>query len=503
MSVPDSRVRLLADRPVNPGGQYVLYWMIVQRRLSWNFALDRAVWWARNVGRPLLVFEPLSARYPWASDRLHRFVLDGMADTLATLAGRPGVTYLPWIEDHTGAERGLLASLAAEAAVVVGDDYPAFIVPRLLESAAREIPVRFEAVDANGLIPMRLADRTFPTAFAFRRYLQQTLPRHLQRPPAADPLAALPAGPAPAIARDISERWPCHARALIDGTAPLSTLPIDHGVAPVAQRGGSRQAARTLARFLDDHLAEYGVSRNQVARDRSSRLSPYLHFGHISSWEVVSAVLARDGWLGNTSTRVTGAREGWWGASPAVEAFLDQIVTWRELGFNMCARHPDTHDHYESLPSWALATLARHASDVREYRYELGAFAEGHTHDPLWNAAQGQLIAEGRIHNYLRMLWGKKILEWTATPRDALAVMIDLNNRYALDGRDPNSYSGIFWTLGRYDRPWAPERPVFGTVRYMSSDNTARKMSVRSYIQRYAPAAQAEGVPPALAELED
>ena len=500
MAVPQSRIRVLADVPANPAGGYVLYWMIAQRRLSWNFSLDRAAWWARELARPLLIFEPLEAGYRWASDRLHRFVLDGMADHLTALEGRQGVAYLPWVEGHHGDQKGLLGALAARAAVVVTDDYPAFHIPRRLEAARRHVPVRFEAVDANGLAPMRLADRAFPTAYAFRRYLQKALPSHLRERPSPDPLADLPAARAE-VPDEVLARWPSPARALISGSAALSTLPVDHAVGPVAQRGGSRAAATTLARFMDEHLSEYGTSRNQIEHDISSRLSPYLHFGHISSWEVAARLLARDGWVGQTASRVTGAREGWWGASAPVESFLDQIVTWRELGFNLCVEQPDTHDQYESLPPWAQATLARHAADPRMFRYDLEEFAAGRTHDPLWNAAQGQLLAEGRIHNYLRMLWGKKILEWTGSPREALAVMIELNNRYALDGRDPNSYSGIFWTLGRYDRPWAPERPVFGVVRYMSSDNTARKMSVRSYIRRYAPATAQAGVQPALLDL--
>jgi deoxyribodipyrimidine photo-lyase len=151
----------------------------------------------------------------------------------------------------------------------------------------------------------------------------------------------------------------------------------------------------------------------------------------------------------------------------------------------MCHHRAD-YERYESLPGWARATLDAHAADERSHVYPLDAFESSDTHDPLWNAAQTQLRREGRIHNYLRMLWGKKILEWTASPREALAVMIELNNKYALDGRDPNSYSGIFWVLGRYDRPWAPERPVFGTIRYMSSENTARKLRGRKYVERYA-----------------
>ena len=148
----------------------------------------------------------------------------------------------------------------------------------------------------------------------------------------------------------------------------------------------------------------------------------------------------------------------------------------------------DDYDRYESLPAWARATLARHAADPRPHVYTLADFEAARTHDPLWNAAQTHLLREGRIHNYLRMLWGKKVLEWTASPEEALAVLVELNNKYAVDGRDPNSYSGIFWVLGRYDRPWGPERPVFGTVRYMSSQNTLRKLRVRQYLARYGPA---------------
>jgi deoxyribodipyrimidine photo-lyase len=497
MTIPQARIRLLVDRPVNPDGSYVLYWMIAHRRLRWNHSLERAVAWAIQLGRPLLIFEPLDSGHRWACDRFHRFVLDGMADTRQALHGVPGLTYFPYVEPAAGEGRGLLAALAAAASVVVTDDSPTFMLPRMIRAAATQVRTRFEAIDSNGLLPMRIPDRAFPTAYAFRRYLQQTLPSYLADPPASAPLAELPPRDAPRLPEPVLARWPSLAGALFSGAATLADLSIDHHVEPVAQRGGASAATAALTRFLE-RLAAYGQTRNTVEDDATSRLSPYLHFGHISSWEVVSALLAREGWLGRTGARATGAREGWWQASRAAEAFLDQVVTWRELGLNMCVQHPTTYDAFESLPGWAQATLGKHESDSRTYRYELEAFERGRTHDPLWNAAQGQLAHEGRIHNYLRMLWGKKILEWSATPRDALAVMIELNNKYALDGRDPNSYSGIFWTFGRYDRPWAPERPIFGTVRYMSSENTARKMPVSNYIRRYAPETSNAPTQPAL-----
>jgi deoxyribodipyrimidine photo-lyase len=197
--------------------------------------------------------------------------------------------------------------------------------------------------------------------------------------------------------------------------------------------------------------------------------------------------MEREGWSARRlSTNASGKRSGWWGASENAEEFLDELITWRELGYNMCGHRSD-YDQYESLPEWARRTLEEHESDPRPYRYSLERLEAAETHDGIWNAAQTQLVLEGRLHNYLRMLWGKKILEWSSSPREALTRMIELNNKYALDGRDPNSYSGIFWVLGRYDRAWGPQRPVFGKVRYMSSKNTRRKLRLNRYLERYAP----------------
>jgi deoxyribodipyrimidine photo-lyase len=460
--------------------------MIAQRRVTSNLALERAAHWARELGRPLVVFEPLRVGYRWASDRMHRFVIDGMADNAGRLAGR-GVEYYPYVEPTVGAGRGLLAALSAHAAVVVTDDYPAFMLPRMLAAAAQQVPVRFEQVDGNGLLPIRLATQTFASAYAFRRFLQRTLASRMGERPSPDPLSGVPPAGGAVLPTHIVRRWPAADLHRLSGTSGLASLPIDHGVAPTELRGGTTAGDAALARFLSSGLPSYAKGRNDLEQDVTSGLSPYLHFGHVSTHAVVQTVLQHEGWLGNLTRRSNGAREGWWGVSPGAEGFLDQVVTWRELGFNMCARHPGDHDRYESLPPWARATLARHADDQREHVYTLAQFEAGETHDALWNAAQGQLVRDGRIHNYLRMLWGKKILDWTSSPEEALAVMIELNNKYALDGRDPNSYCGIFWTLGRYDRPWGPERPVFGTVRYMSSANTARKMRVASYVARYAP----------------
>jgi deoxyribodipyrimidine photo-lyase len=282
------------------------------------------------------------------------------------------------------------------------------------------------------------------------------------------------------------KKWPTADLArLTTSSASFSKLPIDHSVETAQILGGSIAAKKRLNSFLQSKLLEYCEARNEPDEDGSSGFSPYLHFGHLSAHEVFAEIMQREKWSpAKLSDKATGSADGWWGVSKSAEAFLDQLVTWREVGFNMCS-HRDDFDKYESLPSWAQTTLAKHARDRREFVYSLADFEGAATHDPLWNAAQRQLVREGRIHNYLRMVWGKKILEWSPSPRGALDLMIALNNKYALDGRDPNSYSGIFWILGRYDRAWGPERPVFGKIRYMSSENTARKLHVKKYLEKY------------------
>ncbi|MGE3165870.1 MAG: deoxyribodipyrimidine photolyase [Planctomycetota bacterium] len=463
--------------------------MVANRRLGWNFALQRAVEWCRELDRPLIILEALRCGYPWASPRLHRFVLDGMQCNRSACAGS-SVRYYPYVEPVLDAGKGLLEALAQDACVVVTDDFPCFIVPAMTRAAAERVPVRLEDVDSNGLLPMRSTEQVFPTAYALRRFLQKHLAEHLAAPPAENPLGPLKRRGMATLPREVERRWPEASDELLAGSpAALAALPLDHSVPVTSTRGGADAAARAMTEFLDHRLSRYAEDRNQPERAVTSELSPYLHFGHVSVHQVVDEVLAREEWsIEDLPATGNGSRAGWWQVGENAEGFLDELVTWRELGFNLCA-HRDDYARYESLPDWAQKTLDEHASDPREPSYDLEQFDRAATHDELWNAAQTQLVREGRIHNYLRMLWGKKILEWSRTPRDALATMIELNNRYALDGRNPNSYSGIFWVLGRYDRPWGPERKVFGKIRYMSSENTARKVSLRGYLERYSSAA--------------
>jgi deoxyribodipyrimidine photo-lyase len=484
-TVPPSRIRQLNARKPQTTRQYVLYWMTSARRLGWNFALQHAVDRALELRRPLLILEALRCDYPGANDRLHRFILDGMAVNRRR-AAPTRARYYPYVEParHSGSE--LLTTLAGDACLVVGDWYPAFFLPRMLAAAAAKIDVPLEAVDTNGLIPLAEHERAFAAARFYRGFAQKRLLEHFTRFPEAQPLRRLRGGPAiEALPRAIASRWPQARDRLLSGApGALTSIPLDHSIAPVAMRGGTEAAERALRSFVDTGLARYGTERNDPDAEATSRLSPYLHFGHLSAHEVFSAIATRERWtsrrLGKTRR---GARDGWWGMSPSADAFLDQLVVWRELAFNGCEYIP-RYDRYPSLPPWAQATIESHRADRRPHRYTLAQLEQAATHDPIWNAAQRELLTEGWFHGYMRMLWGKKIVEWSKDGAEALGRMRSLMDRYSLDGRDPNAYAGYAWVLGRYDRPW-PERPIFGTIRYMTSESAKRKLKMRGYLLKY------------------
>ncbi|MCK6446616.1 MAG: deoxyribodipyrimidine photolyase [Planctomycetes bacterium] len=485
--VPAARRLPKNDAPLRPERDFVLYWMVAARRARSNFGLERAVELARELEKPLVVLEALRCDYQWASARHHAFVLQGMRANRDAFA-KHSVAYLPFVERERGEGKGLLLALAKRAAAVVTDDYPCFFLPRMVARAAERLDVALEAVDSNGLLPLAATNATFPTAYAFRRHLQKTLAPHLAALPKADPLARVALKPLTKLPSEITKRWTPANDALLAGEPrELAKLPIDHTVGVVDLEGGTPVAERALKAFLERRLVDYAEKRNDVAASAASGLSPWLHWGHLGAHDVYRAIATRQEFTPEQVAKsASGKKEGWWNLPAHVEAFLDELVTWRELGHVFC-RHEPRYDDYATLPEWARRSLAEHARDRREHVYSRDELERGETHDRLWNAAQGELLATGRMHNYLRMLWGKKVLEWSPSPEEAFERLVHLNNRWALDGRDPNSYSGIAWCFGRFDRPWAPVRPIFGCIRYMSSENTRRKLRVEEYVEKFEP----------------
>lgn len=470
--VPEIRRWPANQAEVQPEGDFVLYWMTANRRPTFNFALQRAVEWARHLKKPLLILEALRRSYPWVCQRFHRWVMDGMEDHQKFFESK-AVTYYPYLEPEHGDAKGLLESLAARACVVVGDHFPCFFLPQMIEKTAPRLKVLFELVDSNGLLPLNAAPKTYLRAVDFRRFLQKSLKPHLKQMPEVDPLKGLHLPHLP-------EQLPEYKRWEPGVKFALEELPEP---AAVSARGGYLRADQLVTRFLNERLAQYD-RRSEPSLQVASGFSPYLHWGHLSAHQVFQELAdAEDFEVDNWKVKTPGSKDGGWGMSANADSFLDELITWRELGYNMCHRESD-YDSYDSLPDWARATLEEHAGDDRPHLYTLKELDEGRTYDPVWNAAQRQLREEGHIHNYLRMLWGKKILEWSKTPRQAVKHLIELNNKYSLDGRNPNSYSGIFWCLGRYDRAWF-ERPIFGKIRYMSSDSAARKFKLGPYLKRY------------------
>jgi deoxyribodipyrimidine photo-lyase len=474
-----ARLRRLNDAGIHSGGDYVLYWMQIFRRLERNHALDYALECSRALERPLVVYEGLRLDYPWASPRFHRFILEGMGSNAAR-AAELGLNYWPFVETRKGQGRGLLRRLTERACLVVTDDYPCFIIPGQSEALARKVSVPVFAVDSNSVVPLALLGAPVSAAAHLRPRIHKAFAD-------AWPYRAAPSPRIPRVARARVDApfalWPTK-----DVAGFVRALPLDAGVPPVASTPGGTPPARSrLRQFLKRRLRGYAEHRSQprsLEEGHASGLSPYLHFGHISIEEVVEAVLGTTGSWTPDELRVhnRGRREGFFCDDPDVNSFLDEALTWRDLGLHWHrARRADTQRLEAALPPWALDTLGAHAGDERPWLYTAEQLEAGKTHDPLWNAAQRELVATGTIHNYLRMLWGKKVLEWSPSPAEAYRTLEHLNNKYALDGRDPNSYTGILWCFGLFDRPWAPERQVFGRVRYMSSENTARKFDLKPY----------------------
>jgi photolyase PhrII len=449
------RTRPLGDRPPEPAGAFVLYWMHNALRAHENPALDVALWLSGRLGLPLLVYQGLSERYDYASDRHHAFILQGARDAHAGLAGR-GIAAAFHLE-RPGSRGPHLRTLARRAAVVVTEDLPTQPITGWLGRLAAGCAAPLYAVDTACVVPMRLVGKAHDRAFAFRDATRGLLEKRLTR---AWPEVENPARPyfptdLPFVPVDL---------ATADLAELIRACEIDHAVGPVGHTvGGSAAGYARWEAFKERKLRRYADDRNDALRDGVSRMSPYLHYGMVSPMRI--------------------AREAAGVGGPGAEKYLDELLVWRELAYAFCFYRKD-HESTAALPAWAVRTLAGRAADPRPALFDWETLARGKTGDPLWDAAQRSYLMRGELHNNVRMTWGKAFLHWTPDAETALRRMIDLNHRYALDGRDPASYGGLLWCLGQFDRPFPPPRPILGTVRPRPTEEHAARLDPEKYLAK-------------------
>jgi deoxyribodipyrimidine photo-lyase len=450
----DERVSLLNDREPNAKGRYVLYWMQMTKRAHHNHALNFAIQKANELKLPLVVYEGLKYYYPWASDRLHTFILEGVEEKRKEFE-KLGIRYLFYLQKDKSDPKQSVARLAKDAALIVTDDYPCFIIPGHNRTIAEKARIPVYAVDSNGVIPMACFEKEEYAAYTIRPKIKRLLPEYL-KPFKQEKLdVQQPNIKVDCPDTDINETNIAKLVAACD---------IDHSVkASPFYRGGTANGHKRLRLFVSEILDEYDTMRNKPDKDGSSRLSSYLHFGFLSALEIAEAVQAADAPV------------------EAKAAYLEELIVRRELSFNF-TYHNENYDSLAALPAWVHKTMREHAHDKRDPVYSLEELEAGKTHDPLWNAAQREMVVTGEMHNYVRMLWGKNVIAWTESCEEAFAILEHLNNKYCLDGRDPNSYAGILWCFGKHDRPWM-KRPVFGTIRYMTSGSTGKKFNSKKYIE--------------------
>ncbi len=443
--VEPERVKRLNGEPIR-AGRYVLYWMQAAQRAFGNPALAFALALARERKLPVVVVFGLTPRYPEANLRHYAFMLGGLREVALTLAER-GVRF----SLRLGEPPQVALALARDAAALVVDRGYLRHQRAWRAEVAHKAPCAVFQVETEAVVPVELAyPKEAVSAAVLRRRIHPYLPRFL-RP--------LPEGEPPVFAGDL-ELPGVEVEPKAD---LLAQLEIDRSVPPLNLRPGTEAARRRLELFISEKLERYHLDRNDPAKDGTSGLSPYLHFGQISPVEVALRVREVGG--------------------PGAEAFLEELIVRRELSFNFVLHNP-RYDEFAGLPAWAQDTLRRHAGDPRPALYTPEELEEGRTHDSLWNAAQAELRASGKIHGYMRMYWGKQLLLWTQTPEEAFRLGLYLNNKYALDGRDPASYAGVGWCFGLHDRPF-PERPVFGKVRPMTGASLRRKFEIRAYLARW------------------
>ncbi|HVB24813.1 MAG TPA: deoxyribodipyrimidine photo-lyase [Ktedonobacteraceae bacterium] len=456
----NDRVQIYRPGLCDQTGTCVLYWMQRSQPGYENSALNAAIALGNALELPIVVLF-LVTEYPAANLRHYTFMLEGIANVAKQLAQR-GTPLV--IRRGSPSEEVVRMARELHAAAVISDECE-MRTPRAWRAAVKnQLALPFACVDADVVVPTRCFLKEEWAARTLRPKLHHLLPTYLQ------PIIDLePAHPL--------QHPPCDAGAIDNPLSYLFQLQIDRSVEPSHQfHGGQDEGKSRLTRFISERLAGYATHRNLPEITGTSKLSAYLHFGHISiqqsAWEIVQSVAAETG-------------------SPLIEAgsgcsaYLEELIVRRELAINFALRNPH-YDSLEGCPHWGKETLKKHAADPRQWVYTCEELEQARTHDTLWNASQNEMVITGRMHGYMRMYWAKKILEWTATPEEAFNHAVYLNDKYELDGRDANGYTGAWAIGGKHDRPWGPEHPIFGLVRTMSLKGMQRKMDTRAYINMWS-----------------
>lgn len=475
------RIRKANDKPLKMEGSYVLYWMQAYRRFDANFAFEYAVHLAKKFQKELIVYEGFRMDYPWSSERIHTFILEGMEDN-GERAKELGVNYWSFVETKDNPARGILKKICESAVCVVTDDFPCFIIPEQTANLAKKVNCSVFRVDSNSLVPIGFYGREASAARVLRIWMHKAFQKNW-----GDFAKEF------WTKKDLEDtnrnsKPPFASSSLSD--LDLSKMKFKENVLPFAgKKGGRKEALRQLKVFIQDKLNEYLTKRSNPDDPKltaTSGLSPYLHFGFISVQEIVLEILKAHKLISSIPERLKnqkpGDRENFLTPNPTLNHFFDELLTWREIGYLFFWEKPEFRKNLSHLPDWVQKNFAKHGNDKRPFLYTREDWESAKTHDPLWNAAQIELVKTGSMHNYMRMLWGKKVIEWSASYEEAFDTLEHLNNKYAYDGRNPNSYTGILWCFGLFDRPWFPERPVLGNLRYMSSDSTKKKFKLNSYL---------------------
>ena len=444
---PHARVRVARPGRPDPEGRCVLYWMQRSQRGRDNGALNLAIALGNALGLPVATVFGLTADYPGAERRHYRFLLEGLVDAAADLEDR-GVPLLLGLGRPD--EVVLRFVKALSPAIVIGDENPVrpgvFWRERVTEGLS--MPLRF--VDTDVVVPTSFFPNEEFAARTIRPKIHRLWNEYLK--PIPNPVAKTRFTTPLAVEGARLEIKPLMEALKVGGAGEVA-----------GYRGGSREAQRRLTRFLGERLSRYESERNQPTPYMTSELSAHLHFGHISPLTIALAIRSADA------------------PQESIASALEELIVRRELAINFVARNP-RYDQLAGCPDWALKTLRAHANDPRPFHYSKAQFEDAATHDHVWNAAQREMTITGRMHNYLRMYWAKKILEWTPDAETAFGIALELNDRYEMDGRDPNGYTGVAWAIGgKHDRPW-PERPIFGTVRYMNEAGIRRKLDCEAYL---------------------